>query len=149
MHVQQTFRIGARPERVFDYMTDPANLAQWQTTKTSVEQITPGSPQLGTRFRKRTKPPAGKEFEQIVEYTEFDRPRRFAVHIVEGPQPVDGTWCLEPSGDATEVTSIANGKVRGLIWLLGPLTGHLVSRQFAEYHKMLRRNLESGDAGNR
>jgi uncharacterized protein YndB with AHSA1/START domain len=149
MHVQQTFRIGARPERVFDYMTDPANLAQWQTTKTSVEQITSGSPQLGTRFRERTKPPAGKEFEQIVEYSEFDRPRRFTVHIVDGPQPVDGTWCLEPSGDATEVTFIANGEVRGFIRLLGPITGHLVGRQFAEYHKKLRRNLESGDAGNR
>ena len=149
MHVQQTFKIDARLEQVFDYMTDPANLAQWQTTKTSVEQITPGSPGLGTRFKERTKPPAGKEFEQLVEYTEFERPRRFTAHIVEGPHPVDGTWSLKPSGDCTEVTFVASGEMRGGIRLLGPLAGRLTARQFADYHKKLRRNLETDGAGNR
>jgi hypothetical protein len=33
-------------------------------------------------MRERTKPPGGKEFEQVVEFTEFDRPRR--VHTL-GP----------------------------------------------------------------
>jgi hypothetical protein len=42
----------------------------------SVEQLTDGPPGLGTRFRERTKPPGGKEFEQLVEFTEFDRLRR-------------------------------------------------------------------------
>ena len=143
MRVEQTFTVGAPPERVFDYMTDPANLAAWQTTKTSVEQLTPGEPGLGTRVRERTKPPGGKEFEQIVEFTEFDRPRRFTAHIVEGPQPVDGTWMLRPDGDATEVTFVAEGEMRGAIRLLGPLTGRLIARQFAGYHETLRRNLES------
>src|SRR5919198_4639234 len=114
MRVEQTFRVDARPEQVFDYMTDPAKLADWQTTKTSVEQITPGAPGLGTRVRERTKPPGGKEFEQIVEFTVFERPRRFTAHIVEGPQPIDGTWTMEPTdGDATQVTFVAEGEIRG------------------------------------
>jgi uncharacterized protein YndB with AHSA1/START domain len=149
MHVEQTFTVGAPPERVFDYMTDPSNLADWQTTKTSVEQLTPGAPGLGTRFRERTRPPTGREFEHFVEYTEFARPYRFTVHIVEGPQPVDGTWSLKASGNATEVTFVANGEMRGGIRLLGPLTGRLIARQFTQYHDQLRRNIESSGAGNR
>jgi uncharacterized protein YndB with AHSA1/START domain len=149
MHVEQTFSVEARPEQVFDYMTDPANLADWQTTKTSVEQITPGSPGLGTRFRERTKPPGGREFEQVVEYTEFDRPRRFTAHIVEGPHPVDGTWSLEASGAATRVTFVAVGEMRGVMGVLGPLTKRLIGRQFAGYHENLRRNVESQGSAER
>ena len=143
MRVEQTFNIRARPEQVFDYMTDPANLAQWQTSKTSVEQITPGAPGVGTRFRERTKPPGGREFEQIVEFTEFVRPRRFTTHIVEGPQPIDGTWTMRPAGEATEVTFVAEGELRGPLRLLGPLTKRLIARQFAGYHESLRRNVEA------
>src|SRR3954452_14510560 len=104
MRIEETFSVRRPPEVVFDYMTDPANLAEWQTVKTSVEPLTEGPPRLGTRIRERTKPPGGKEFEQIVEFTEFDRPNRLHVHIVEGPQPIDGTWAFAPEGEgATRV----------------------------------------------
>jgi hypothetical protein len=124
-------------------MTNPARLAEWQTTKTSVEQLTPGPPGLGKRVRERTRQPGGREFEQIVEFTEFDRPHRFTAHIVEGPYPVDGTWSMEPSGEGTEVTFVAEGELRGVMRLLGPLTRRMMGRQFAGYHDTLRRNIES------
>lgn len=31
---------------VFDYLTNPSNLADWQTSKTSVEPLTDGAPRL-------------------------------------------------------------------------------------------------------
>jgi hypothetical protein len=65
----ETIVIGAPPEAVFDYMTNLATLRDWQTTRTSVKQLTDGPPSLGTRVRERTKPPGAKEFEQIVEFT--------------------------------------------------------------------------------
>jgi uncharacterized protein YndB with AHSA1/START domain len=40
------------PDVVFDYLTSPSNLADWQTSKTSVEQLTDGPPGLGTRVRR-------------------------------------------------------------------------------------------------
>src|SRR5690348_11324146 len=85
VHIEQTFSIDRSPEVVFDYMTDPANLAQWQPVKTHVEQLTDGPPGLGTRIREGTNPPLGREFDMVTEFTEFDRPRRFHVHVVEGP----------------------------------------------------------------
>lgn len=131
----------AAPETVFDYMTNPANLRDWQTSKTSVELLTDGPPRLGTRVRERTKPPALKEFEQIVEFTEFERPRRFHVHIVEGPQPIDGTWTLDPDGAGTKVVFVAAGKLRGRTRLIAPVIQRAMAREFAGYHRNLRRNL--------
>lgn len=142
MRISETFVAPAPPEVVFDYMTDPANLASWQTTKTLVEPLTDGPTRLGSRVRERTKPPGAREFEQIVEFTEFDRPRRFHVHIVEGPYPIDGTWSLEPHAAGTQVTFVAEGELIGWMRYVSPLAGRAIARQFAGYHRNLCRNLE-------
>jgi uncharacterized protein YndB with AHSA1/START domain len=144
VRITETFVVGAPPAVVFDYVTNPSNLADWQTSKTSVEQLTDGPAGLGTRVRERTKPPGVKEFEQIVEFTEFDRPRRLHVHIVEGPYPIDGTWSFEPDGDGTGVSFAAEGELRGPMRFLEPIVKRLMARQFAAYHRNLRRNVQAG-----
>ena len=143
MRIEQTFTVARPPEVVFDYLTDPTNLAKWQTSKTSVEQITDGPVGLGTRIRERTKPPGGKEFEQVVEFTTFDRPRHVHTHIVEGPYPIDGTWTFEPDGEGTRVHFVAEGELRGAMRFAAPLMKPLMRRQFAGYHAKLRSNVES------
>jgi uncharacterized protein YndB with AHSA1/START domain len=142
MRVDETFSVARPPGVVFDYVTDPGKLADWQTAHTSVEQLTEGPPGLGTRVRERTKPGAGTEFEQIVEFAEFDRPRRLRVHVVEGPYPIDGTWTFEPEGDGTRVSFTAEGELRGATRAFEPVFKRLVARQFAGYHRNLRHNLE-------
>ncbi|HEY7633136.1 MAG TPA: SRPBCC family protein [Thermoleophilaceae bacterium] len=143
MRIAQTFRVARPPEAVFDYVTDETKLASWQTSKTSVEKLTDGPPGLGTRVRERTKPPGGKEFEQVVEFTEFDRPRRLHVHIVEGPYPIDATYTFVLDGDGTSVRFVAEGPLSGLMRVLEPLTKRVMAKQFARYHDKLRANLES------
>jgi len=143
MQVEETFFVSRPPEVVFDYLTNPSKLAEWQTSKTSVEQLTDGAPGLGTRIRERTKQPGGKEFEQIVEFTEFERPVRVHVHIAEGPYPVDGTWSFEPDDAGTRVHFVARGELGGALRMLQPLAKLLIARQMAGYHSNLRRNVES------
>jgi hypothetical protein len=48
---------------VFDYLTNPSNLRDWQTSKTRVEVPTDSPPRQGYRIREWTKPPGAKEFE--------------------------------------------------------------------------------------
>jgi carbon monoxide dehydrogenase subunit G len=144
MRLEQSFPVRRQPEVVFDYLTNPSNLAAWQTSKTSVEQLTDGPPGLGTRVRERTKSPGGREFEQIVEFTEFERPRRVHVHIVEGPFPVDATWSFEPDGDGTRVNFVAAGELPGMMRLMQPIAKRFLDRRMAGYHENLRRNVESG-----
>jgi uncharacterized protein YndB with AHSA1/START domain len=144
MRITETFVVNAPPEAVFDYMTAPSNLTSWQTSTTSVEQLTDGPPGLGTRVRERIKPPGADEFEQVVEYIEFARPQRLRVHVVEGPYPIEGTWSLEPrDGGTTRVRFAAEGELRGAMRLMGPLAARMIARQFAGYHRELRQNVEA------
>jgi uncharacterized protein YndB with AHSA1/START domain len=143
VRIVESFYVGRPPQVLFDYVTDPANLADWQTSNRSVEQLAPGPVELGSRFRERTKPPGMREFEQITEFAEFEPPRRLHVHVVKGPQPVDGTWTFEAAGEGTRVTFLAEGELRGLVRFLEPVVKLAVARQFAAYHRNLRRNLQS------
>jgi Polyketide cyclase / dehydrase and lipid transport len=88
-------------------------------------------------------PPGGKEFEQIVEFTEFDRPARVHMHIVEGPYPIDGTWSFEPDEDGTRVHFVAEGELRGVVRLFQPIAKLVIARQMTGYHRNLRRNVEA------
>jgi len=143
MRISQTFTVASSPEAVFDYVVDPANLREWQTAKTRVEPLTDGPPRQGYRLREWTKPPGGKEFEQVVEFAEFERPRRLGVHIVEGPYPVDGSWSFSPEGTGTRVDFVAAGELRGVMRIAGPIVKRMMGRQFAGYHENLRRNVEA------
>jgi uncharacterized protein YndB with AHSA1/START domain len=144
MRIEETFTVARPPEAVFDYMTDATNLRDWQTSKTRVEPVSEGPPRQGYQVREWTKPPGGKEFVQLVEFTEFDRPRRLHVHIVEGPQPVDGTWELAPTDDGgTRVTFVAEGPLNGFMRFVEPLVKRMMGREFAKYHQLLRHNVEA------
>lgn len=84
MRIEETFSVNWSPEAVFDYMTDPANLASWQTSKTFVEQLTDGPPGLGARFREGTRPPGGREFEQVRPRPDRGRLQRRARQQIRG-----------------------------------------------------------------
>jgi len=89
------------------------------------------------------KGPLGRDFDQVVEFSEFERPGRLRAHVVEGPYPIDGTWTFEAVGDETRIRFVADGELKGPMKLLQPLTERAVARQFAGYHRNLRRNLEA------
>ncbi|WP_028063826.1 SRPBCC family protein [Solirubrobacter soli] len=142
MRITQTFTIACPPEAVFDYVTDVRTLRDWQTSKTRVEALTAGPPRQGYRVREWTKPPGMREFQQIAEFAEFDRPHRLRVKVVEGPQPIDGTWTFTATETGTRVLFVAEGALRGPMRLAGPIVARVMSRQFAHYHDRLRHNLE-------
>jgi len=144
MRFEQELSIRRPPEDVFDYVVDASKLTSWQIHKTSVEPLTDGPPRLGSRFRECTKPPGMREFEQVIEFSEFERPSRLAVHIVEGPQLVDGTWTFTSDGDGgTRVRCVVEGELRGASRFFGPIVKRGMARNFRTYHEHLRENLES------
>jgi len=147
MRIEQSFHVASPPEAVFDYLTNPARLRDWQTSKTRVEVLTDGPPRHGYRVREWTKPPGAREFEQVVEFTDFDRPHRVHTHIVEGPQPIDGTWVFTPAGNGTRVHFVAEGPLRGPMRIAEPIVKRVIDRQFKQYHENLRRNIEAAGDG--
>jgi len=143
MRVEQSFTVSRPPDEVFAYMTDPANLASWQTSKVSVEPLTDGPPRQGYRIKERTKVGL-RQWDQVVEFTEFEPGRAFSTHIVEGSMPVDGRWTFEDDGHGgTRVQFVADGPSTGPMRLVEPLVQRGVARSFRHYHELLARNVEA------
>ncbi|NYJ01908.1 hypothetical protein HNR19_002606 [Nocardioides thalensis] len=63
-----TLRIAAAPRATFDYLADPRNRPEWQSSLRSVELLTDGPPRVGTRWIDRTTIGAAPRLE-IVEMT--------------------------------------------------------------------------------
>jgi carbon monoxide dehydrogenase subunit G len=146
MRVEQVFTVGRPPAEVFAYMTDPANVAAWQTSKVSVVPLTEGPPRQGYRIKERTKVGL-RQWDQVVEFTEFEPGRAFSTHIVEGAMPVDGRWTFEEDGvGGTRVHFVAEGPLTGPMRLIEPLVRRGVARSFRDYHALLARNVEAAAA---
>ncbi|MCW3048503.1 MAG: hypothetical protein JWO74_2787 [Solirubrobacterales bacterium] len=143
MRVEQSFTVRRPPGEVFAFMTDPANLASWQPSKVAVEPLTDGPPRKGYRVRERTRIGL-RQWDQVVEFTEFEPGRALSTHIVEGSMPVDGRWTFEPDAAGhTRVHFVAEGDLPGLMRLLEPLIKRAIARSFRRSHALLARNVEA------
>jgi carbon monoxide dehydrogenase subunit G len=143
MRVEQSFTVRRPPGDVFAFMTDPANLASWQPSKVAVEPLTDGPPREGYRVKERTRIGL-RQWDQVVEFTEFEPGHALSTHIVEGAMPVDGRWTFEPDAAGnTLVHFVAEGELNGLMRLLQPLIKRGIARSFRHDHALLARNVET------
>jgi uncharacterized protein YndB with AHSA1/START domain len=127
---------------VFAYSTDPEKLPTWQTNTVSSVPEQEGPLAVGSRLREVHRGPGGKEFESLVEVTEYDPDRRFALRVIEGT-PVHATMTFEPTADGgTHLRFRAFGKLTGAMRLAEPFLGRMLKRQFAEQVATLKRVLE-------
>jgi uncharacterized protein YndB with AHSA1/START domain len=135
---------------VFGYVSDPGKLATWQTNTVSAVQEGDGALGLGTRLREVHRAPGGRELESLVEVSEYDPDRTFALRVVEGT-PVHLRMSFEPSDRGTLVRLRAHGRLTGAMRLAQPLLQRVLRRQFAAQCGALKRVLEqpSPSAGSR
>jgi uncharacterized protein YndB with AHSA1/START domain len=125
---------------VFGYVTDPELLPTWQTN--TVSSVPDGPLAVGTRLREIHRAPGGKELVSVVEVTEYEPGRAFALHVVEGT-PVDLRITLEPSAGGTLMRFRAFGRLTGAMRLAQPLLQRVLKRQFARQCETLKRLLET------
>src|SRR5690349_21404550 len=106
----------ARPAAdVFAYVTDPELLPTWQTN--TISSVPDGPMAVGTRLRELHRAPGGKELASVVEVTEYEPGRAFALHVIEGT-PVDLRITLE---EGTVMRLHAFGRLTGVMRLAQPL----------------------------
>ena len=146
MRIEQTFSVARPPREVFAYMTNPDNLAAWQPSKVSVEPLSDGPPRQGYRIKERTKVGL-RQWDQVVELTEFEPGRALSTHIVEGSVPVDGRWTFEDDdAGGSRVHFVAEGELTGAARFAEPLLRRGIDRSFRKYHALLARNVEAAGA---
>jgi hypothetical protein len=134
---EQTFTGGRPPEDVFAFVVEPGNLAKWQTVKTHVTPFTDGPPRLGYRVREGTKV-GPREWDQVVEFSEFEPGRAFGVRVIGGRES-HGRWTFQPDGSGIRVRLEADMKAPPG---LGTLLKWIAARQFRGYHDNRCRELE-------
>ena len=136
---------------VFGYVSDPEQLVNWQTNTVSAVQEGDGPLGLGTRLREVHRAPGGKELESVVEVSEFEPDRTFALQVVEGV-PVNLRITVEPTERGTLMRFRAHGQLTGAGRLAQPLLQRTLKRQFTQQCRTLKQVLEaagqpSGKAG--
>ena len=70
----RTVPFDVSPEVAFDYLVDPANRPEWQSSLRSVELLSEGPPRVGTTWVDKTKPGLNPRMETTVQ----DRPVRWS-----------------------------------------------------------------------
>ena len=128
---------------VFAYVTDPWHLPEWQTNTIEV-QTDPAPPlRAGTRLKEIHVAPFGKRVESEVVVAAIEQDRLLALHIENGPVPIDGRWEFADAGDGgTLIRFSASGTVHGPLRLLGPVLRMGFKRQMRMDHRRLKRQLE-------
>jgi uncharacterized protein YndB with AHSA1/START domain len=133
----------ARPaSEVFAFVTDPTKLATWQTNTVSVVAEGDGPVHVGTRLREVHRAPGGKQLASLVEVSEYELDRVFALRMLEGTLPIHARITFEPTELGTQVRFAAHGQPSGAMRLAQPLLRLSLKHQFAGYCATLKRVLE-------
>jgi uncharacterized protein YndB with AHSA1/START domain len=114
-------------DEVFDYITDPAQLPNWQTN--TVSSVPDGPMRVGTRLREVHRAPGGKELSSLVEVSDYVPGREFGLRVIEGT-PVHLHVTLDPTENGTHMRFRAYGQLTGATRLLQPLLARVLRRQF-------------------
>ena len=127
---------------VFAYVSDPNQLANWQTNTVSAVQEGDGPFGLGTRLREVHRAPGGKELESLVEVSEFKPSRTLALQVLEGT-PIHLRITFEPTDQGTLMRLQPHGQLTGVMRLAQPLLQKTLKHQFTRHCVTLKSLLES------
>lgn len=140
--VEESVVIGLPQQEVFDFLAKFENLSVYDAFVTASGQVGDGPPGLGTRGRGTTRF-MGQQFDWVVEFTEFEPPRRMTSRSVGGGRDLTATFLLEPAGSGTRVTErLETGAMGGLLGKLpDPVVNRLLGRSLRGNLKTLSRVL--------
>jgi hypothetical protein len=91
------------PKYVFDYFTDPANLAAWQSLTEHAEWISRGRPGVGSKF-KIYSVLGGSIAEAVMQVTVWEHPNCYGFCSVDTPFPIkriEGVTTFTPKEHGT------------------------------------------------
>jgi uncharacterized protein YndB with AHSA1/START domain len=132
--------IARLPGEVFEYVTDPAKLASWQTNTVSAVPDRPMG--LGTKIREVHRAPGGRQIATVVEVVEYEPPHVFGMRIIEGV-PVHGRIMFEPVDAGTWVRFRVYTEPTGITRIAQPLIQAILRWQFDKHCTNLKTVLET------
>ena len=132
MRAELTIEIARTPEEVFAYLTDVSNLPAWQAgVKSAIVRN-------GRVVESRSL--LGRELHTTLEVVEQEEPRRFTLRALDSPVPFTVRHELEPAGDETRLTVVAETDVPGFA---AGLLARRAEKQFRNDFERLKQILET------
>jgi carbon monoxide dehydrogenase subunit G len=133
-----------RPQKdVFAFITDPKNMAKWNSAVVSLEQLTPGAVGLGTKF-KSVGEMLGRRIEGEMQVVAFEPDSKYGFRMNAGPVQVDVVLSFKTVGTGTKLSLNAQGNPGGLFKLAEPVMQARVKAMMEENLARLKSVLEKG-----
>jgi hypothetical protein len=141
--IEGEIEVAQPPETVFDTVADERNEPRYNPRLREVEKITPGPIGKGTQFRARTAAQR-RNFEMIIEFTEFDRPHRLDSLTRLGSMEIGYAVTFEPTPGGTRMCWSGDLRPRGPLALFKPVLNWMGRRQEEAIWGSLKSYLELG-----
>jgi uncharacterized protein YndB with AHSA1/START domain len=119
MRLEYTIVIDQPVDKVFNYVSNPANLPEWQGPPTEIrdlQQTTPGQLREGDRFTTVLQF-LGRRYETPTEVSAYEPNRRVSYRGTGGPVPTQITFILEEVPGGTRFTHTQEVEPRGFFGL--------------------------------
>ena len=145
MHFEESVVINQPVEKVFGYVSNPANLPEWQGPPTEVrdlQQSTPGQLREGDRFVTVLEF-LGQQYETPTEVTAYEPNRRLSYRGTGGPVPTEIAFIFEEAPGKTRLTQSQEVEPGGFFGLAGPLFERAAKVQLRNDLDTLKDLLES------
>lgn len=135
--------INRSQQEVFDYVSNPANIPQWQSSTESAQWTSEGPPGVGSTFKLVTSF-LGRKLEPVVEITGWDPPNLYRFKAVSGPIPYEAMTKFEAQAGGTLLTQAGQAELGGFFKLAEGLVGKQFEKQFESNNAALKLQLEAG-----
>ena len=130
----------APPEAVFDALSDQRNEMNWSPKMRSVELLSSEPITVGSRLHARW---AGTPNNAVV-YTEYTRPRRWAMRFTSWMGVIETSGELTPTVAGTKLVSTWNMRLRGPLRPLSALVARGIRKDVVESIRQAKRYVEQG-----
>ena len=138
--------INRSQQDVFDFLSNPANMPQWQSGVEHAEWTSAGPPDTGSTYKVVVKIPGGKT-EALFEIVHWDPPNGYGYKSIKIAFPVKSielSYTLTPKENGTEVTFKAQIGAAGIIRFLENLFGKQAEKQDSGSVDTAKQLLEAG-----
>ena len=127
---------------VFDFMTNPANFAQWQSGTKSAKWASEGPVGVGSIFNSIGEM-MGREMKFDGEITQWGPPNVWGVKGASGPMKFESVSKFESKDGGTQVTQTFEGEVGGFFSIAEGLAIKQLQKQIETDGKALKKVLEA------
>jgi uncharacterized protein YndB with AHSA1/START domain len=125
--VEHTVVVERSPDDVFAYLTEPANLPEWQVSVLEAKSDGPlAAGATLTELRKFL----GVRISSTLEVTEHEPGERFSLRVVSGPVPLEVRHHLTPANGGTRIDVVLEWEPAAFFEVAQPIVERAVRREF-------------------